>query len=60
MYSISVLLSRSIILTQRSVTADDDDDNGDDNKSNPREYLIVEADYDPVLGLLVDTCFFLC
>jgi hypothetical protein len=47
MYSISVPVSRSIRLTQRSVTTDDD-------KSNPRQYLIAEADYDPSLGLLVD------
>jgi CRISPR-associated endonuclease/helicase Cas3 len=47
MYSISVPISRSIKLTQRSVTTDDD-------RSNPRQYLIAQADYDPSLGLLVD------
>ena len=51
MYSISVPVSRSIKLTQRSVVVDE---NIDDNSSKSREYLIAEADYDPALGLLVD------
>jgi hypothetical protein len=50
MYSIKVPVSRSIKLTRRSVTQGDDGY----NNSNPREYLIVEADYNSSLGLLVD------
>jgi CRISPR-associated endonuclease/helicase Cas3 len=51
MYSINVPVSRSIKLTHRSVPIVRD---YDDPKSSPRDYLIVEADYDPTLGLLVD------
>ena len=51
MYSINVPVTRSIKFTHRSVNVGDDSDG---NGSNPREYLIAEADYDPTLGLLVD------
>jgi hypothetical protein len=50
MYSINVSVSRSIKLTHRSVSVGKDDD----YSSNPREYIIAEADYDSTLGLLVD------
>ena len=51
MYSINVPVSRSIKLTHRSVAAGDDSDG---NGSNPRDYLIAEAYYDSILGLLVE------
>lgn len=51
MYSINVPVSRSIKLTHRSVTVGDD---SDDDGSNPRDYLIAEADYESTLGLLVE------
>jgi hypothetical protein len=46
MYSINVPVSRSIKLTHKSVAVSKDDD----YSSNPRKYLIAEADYDSTLG----------
>ena len=51
MNSINLPVSRLVKLTHRSVSIAR---YNEDSKSSSRDYLIVEADYDSTLGLLVD------